>query len=82
MSAPYMLTIHLMSGKTVTLPCESFEIVQATDHHGERAGLTLNYTPVDGWERSLGYLNFAAVAAIEVERDPALAAIEASGNEG
>ena len=68
MTAPYTLTVHLASGQVLTLPCERFEIVQATDHHGEPAGLTLNYTPVNGWERSLGYLNFAAVAAIEVER--------------
>jgi len=68
--APYVLTIWLVGIPTpITLACESFEISEpGADEHGHPTPLRLDYEPVAGWNRTLGYLSFNAVAAIEVER--------------
>lgn len=69
MSAPFTLYLHLMGGQTITLPCESFEIVPPgmTDD-GIPTPPRLDYTPAEGWHRTVGYLEFRTIAAIEVER--------------
>ncbi len=70
MDSPFVLTIWLVGIPTpITLACESFEITEPdVDEHGHATPLRLDYEPVEGWQRTLGYLSFNAVAAIEVER--------------
>lgn len=60
----YTLIIHLHSGQTITFDCAGYEIVQADDGVPAR----LDYTPVDGWSKTLAFVDFRAIAAIEVER--------------
>ena len=69
MSARYMLTIHLISGQRLFVPCETYEIVPHADHHGAPLPPELRYTTADDQPAPLAYLHFGAVAAIEVERD-------------
>src|SRR5690606_6529919 len=67
--APFTLLVHLFSGKVITLPCESYEIVPpGVDESGNETPMSLNYTPVEGWQQTLGFLDFRAVTAIEVQR--------------
>lgn len=77
MSAPYTLYIHLIGGHTVELPCETFGISPPTvDADGAELPMRIDYTPVAGWQRGLSYLDFRAVAAIEVERSEVAIATE------
>ena len=72
MEAPYTLRIHLYSGQIITLPCEGYEIVQASfTEDGKEIPMQLNYTPIEDWQSTLGFLDFRAVTAIEVQRSPA-----------
>lgn len=72
MSARYMLTIHLISGQRLFVPCETYEIIPRADHHGAPLPPEFQYTPAEGAPAPLVYLNFGAIAAIEVEdRAPA-----------
>lgn len=72
-ASPFTLSLHLIGGQTVTLPCESFEIVPAgVDADGNETPMRLDYTPVEGWNRTVGFLDFRAVTAIEVERSEAV----------
>lgn len=69
MEAPFTLHIHLFSGQIITLPCEGYEIVQASfTDDGKEIPMSLNYTPVEDWQSTLGFLDFRAVTAIEVQR--------------
>ena len=67
MSARYMLTIHLISGQRLFVPCETYEIIPRADHHGAPLPPELRYTTADDQPAPLAYLHFGAVAAIEVE---------------
>lgn len=66
----FTLFIHLYTGKTIELDCEGYEIVPASvDEHGNETPMQLNYTPLDEWQQTLGFIDFRAVAAIEVRRN-------------
>lgn len=67
MSARYMLTIHLISGQRLFVPCETYEIIPRADHHGAPLPPEFQYTPAEGAPAPLVYLNFGTIAAIEAE---------------
>lgn len=87
MIAPYTLYLHLIGGQTVTLPCKAFEIVPGSMEEGEDGNVVeipmrLDYTLVDGWMKTLGFLDFRGVVAIEVERSDEVIREELSSGTG
>lgn len=81
--APYTLLLHLIGGQSVTLPCESYEIMPPSVEQDDEGNLVemplrLDYTPVEGWDRTLGFLDFRGVVAIEVERSGEIIAAESA----
>jgi hypothetical protein len=63
-NATHTLTIHLHSGQTIQFDCAGYDIIQSDDGLPVR----LDYTPVDEWSHSLAFVDFRAIAAIEVSR--------------
>lgn len=64
MNEIYTLTLHLHSGQTIKFDCAGYSIVQTEDGLPMR----LDYTPTDEWGKTLAFVDFRAIAAIEVER--------------
>lgn len=75
---PFLLRIHVIGGQSIDLPCTTFEIVPPGTGHdidGNHVDtpMRLNYTPVNGWRDTLGFLDMRAVTAIEVHRSAEMA---------
>jgi len=71
MSARYLMTIHLIGGQRLEVPCVEYpEIVAQADHHGAPLPPTISVVQSDEQQPRLAYLHFGAVAAIEVEERP------------
>ncbi|HBY45325.1 MAG TPA: hypothetical protein DEU95_06355 [Chloroflexi bacterium] len=83
MPAPYTLHLHLVTGSVIDLACSGYEITPGGgDDHGNQLPPTLHYTPPDGWERTIQYLDMRGVVAIEVTRSPAQIALDARETAG
>jgi len=68
MSARYLMTIHLIGGQRLVVPCLEYpEIVPQVDHHGAPLPPTISVVQPDDQQPRLAYLHFGAIAAIEIE---------------
>lgn len=66
---PITARIHLVGGQTITLACETFEVVPPSmDDEGNARSMEIQYTPAEGCGQTLEFLDFRAVSAIEVDR--------------
>jgi hypothetical protein len=77
--SPFVLRIHVIGGQTIELPCTTFEIVPPGIEHDDAGNpvetpIRLEYSPVDGWRDTLGFIEFRAITAIEVHRSAEMVA--------
>ncbi|MDQ3539960.1 MAG: hypothetical protein M3440_04670 [Chloroflexota bacterium] len=66
---PYTLILHLMSGQTLRVDVETYELTPGeVDEHGNGIPMKLDYSVPLGWRRAIVHLDVRTVAAVEVER--------------